>query len=122
MTNTTSVIYSCFFEKKNIPIGLISYWKNHYDLDGIPKLPPFPMRLYRQISLNGLNDYEATIINARNLWNSQNKFLHKELSVKYKLYKEVLQHKYYLNLAYNNGSLKFFSEDIVYFFINSFLV
>jgi len=93
MRNTNSEIYKYFFSKKTFPKGLISYWKNNNDSDEIPKLPPFPIRMYRQIAYNNFNSYEAENINAKNLWNRHNIFLHKELLIKYEFYKQIYNKK-----------------------------
>jgi len=121
MPNSFSLIHRCFYEKKLIPNGLISYWKNRYDEKGILKCPPFSIRLCRQVALDDANNYEILLINSYNIWNCNNKYMNQQLIANFKSYKQILKDKYYLNLAFNYGNLIYLPKDIVLVHIYNFI-
>jgi hypothetical protein len=121
MANSNSVIYRYFYDKNEIPNGLISYWKNNYDSDGSQKLPPFPVRLYRQIACRGYNDFQINFINSFNLWKTNISFLNKQFILKFEPYETILREKNYLFQAFNLGNLKFLPKEIVFVYISCFI-
>ena len=120
MTNYNPIIYKIFYVKKDRPIGLLSWWKNIKNTDLSPKIPPFPVRLHRQIA-GGIDDELSLNINSRNLWNVNNNYLHRELRAKYPKYITSLSNKKTLDLLYKKSNLRIIPIDVVYFSIGQFI-
>lgn len=92
---------------------LKSYWRNQYDLDGNPKIPPFGLKLYRQVAFRHPNDVESINKNAKNVWKSRVSNLNKEFETKYLIYVQKTYHMQYLLLVYANSKLKIVSNEII---------
>ena len=100
-------------------LRLLSYWKKTKYEDGSPKMPPFQVRLHRQVA-GGINDDESNNINARNLWNVNNNYIYRELREKYPRYITSLQNKKKLELLYKISNLRKIPFDVVNISIGDF--